>query len=642
MIEQASSRFETLKAGGMLPSPQGVALAVLELTQKHDASIQTLTHLVQTDPAMSGRILRYANAVHGGSLRHIASLPHAIVFLGLFRVRQIALGFSLIDHYRSGACKAFDYLGYWTASLATGIAAQQVSEQAQCPPDESFTCGLLSGVGRLALATAFPLDYGSLLLENLPDLALCEQETQRFGLDHAALSAELLQDWGLPEIFHQAVRYHELPTEAPFAAGSRAQALTSALHFAAKVGALLNLDAAQRWERVPSLYHAAAQIGLEDHQVPPLVESVVGHWQDWGRELHLPTRDVSDIKLLLGLPPDPVQDENLSALVVLPMRVALVTSNAEHLRALAETLDAMGLSVELATERDGALRLLSEKRPDMMMVELSDSGDASVQTLRELRGGEAGRQTYCIAMIPPEAEAGVARLMLAGASDYLLLNYSEAALIARLHSAQRVVALQGAVRSERESVIRSSSEWARSNRRLLQEALTDPLTKLHNRRYGLDRFAQEWSFSAHSGAPLSCLMLDIDHFKRVNDDFGHEIGDLVLSQIASVVERTCRKADVVFRFGGEEFCVVGPSTSLADAIHLGERIVRGVRGERFGELGKRFPVTLSVGVATRVTSDIDLEALLARADKALYSAKKEGRDRVVAARGGETSVVGKA
>jgi two-component system, cell cycle response regulator len=171
----------------------------------------------------------------------------------------------------------------------------------------------------------------------------------------------------------------------------------------------------------------------------------------------------------------------------------------------------------------------------MMMVELPDSGDASVQMLRELRGGEAGRQTYCIVMIPPEAEVGVARLMLAGASDYLLLNYSEAALLARLHSAQRVVALQGAVRSERESVIRSSSEWARSNRRLLQEALTDPLTKLHNRRYGLDRFAQEWSFSAHSGTPLSCLMLDIDHFKRVNDHYGHEIGDLVLSQIASVV-----------------------------------------------------------------------------------------------------------
>ena len=152
MIDDAKTRFNRLKASGMLPSPQGVALAVLELTQRQDASIQDLTHLVQTDPAMAGRILRYANAVHGGSLRHIASPSHAIVFLGLFRVRQIALGFSLVDHYRSGACKAFDYLGYWTASLATGITAQQLAAQAQCPPDESFTCGLLSGIGRLALA----------------------------------------------------------------------------------------------------------------------------------------------------------------------------------------------------------------------------------------------------------------------------------------------------------------------------------------------------------------------------------------------------------------------------------------------------------------------------------------------------------
>lgn len=633
MIEEARTRFETLKAGGMLPSPQGVALAVLELTQKHDASIQTLTHLVQTDPAMSGRILRYANAVHGGSLRHIASLPHAIVFLGLFRVRQIALGFSLIDHYRSGACAAFDYLGYWTASLATGITAQQVSAQAQCPPDESFTCGLLSGIGRLALATVFPNEYDVMLRQNFSALALGEAESNSFGLDHAALSAELLQDWGLPEIFYQAVRYHELPNEAPFAAGSRAQTLTAALHFAAKVGDLLNLDAAQRWERVPSLYHAAAQIGLEDHQVPPLVEKVIAQWQGWGRELRLPTQDFSDVKLLLGMPPDPAQDDNLSALVVLPMRVALVARDASHLRMLAETLEAMGLLVELASDRDSALRLLRENPPDVMMVELPDSGDAAVKTLRELRAGEAGRQIYCIAMIPPEAEPGVAKLMLAGASDYLLMNYSEAALLARINSAQRVVSLQGAVRAERESVIRSSGDWARSNRRLLQEALTDPLTKLHNRRYGLDRFAQEWSFAAHSGMPLSCLMLDIDHFKRVNDDFGHETGDLVLSQIARAIERSCRKDDVVFRYGGEEFCVVGPNTSLVDAIQLGERIVREVRAGRYGEDNKRFPVSVSVGVATRTPADRDQEALINRADKALYAAKSGGRDRVVAARG---------
>lgn len=429
------------------------------------------------------------------------------------------------------------------------------------------------------------------------------------------------------------MRHHELPAEAPFPAGSRVQVLTAALHFAAKVGSLLTLDPAQRWERVPSLYHAAAQVGLEDHEVPPLVDRVVTQWQDWGRELRLPTRDFSDIKQLLSMPPEPGAEDGLSTLVVLPMRVALVARNAGLLRALAETLDTMGLAVELAADRDSALRLLARSQSDVLMVELPDSGEASVRTLRELRACEGGRQAYCIALIPPEAEANVAKLMLAGASDYLLINYTEAALMARLNAAQRVVALQSAVRAERESVIRSSGEWARSNRRLLQEAHTDPLTRLYNRRYGMDRFQQEWSFSVHSGTSLACLMLDVDYFKRINDVHGHEMGDLVLTQVARVVEKGCRKDDVVFRFGGEEFCVVSPNTGLADAVMLAERIVRAVRDADFGGKGGTFPLTLSVGVAARLDADPDMDGLIARADKALYAAKESGRDRVTASRG---------
>lgn len=632
MIRDAKRRFEDLKATGLLPSPKGVALAVLDLTQRPDASIPALTRLVQTDPAMAGRILRYANAARGGSLRHIASLPHAIVFLGLYRVRQVALGFSLIDHYRSGNCLAFDYQAYWTASLAAGIAAQQVAHQAQCPPDESFTCGLLSGVGRLALATVFPYEYGEILAGAPSDLALRQAEVDSFGLHHAELSAELLEDWGLPEIFHQAVRYHEIPAEAPFPAGSRAHALTAVLHFAARVGHLLSMDAAQRWERVPSLYHAAAQIGLEDHEVPPLFESVVAQWQDWGRELRLPTHDFSDLKSLFTLPPDPTASYGQPTLVVLPLHVAIIAHCLPLLERLADDLTAMGLIIEQATDRDSALQLLRGQGVDLMLVELADASAASVELLRSLRATTGGRHAHCIVILPPEAEADAARLMLAGASDYLLANYSEAALLVRLHAAQRVVALQGAVRAERESVIRSSGEWARSNRRLLQEALTDPLTQLANRRYGLDRLNQEWSFARHHGTQLACLMLDIDHFKAINDQHGHEVGDMVLGQIARVLEKVCRKNDVVFRYGGEEFCVVCPSTALADAVLLGERIVRAVREGRYGQIGARFPVTLSAGVAVQSADMADPEALLARADRALYHAKANGRDRVVAAR----------
>lgn len=629
MIEDAKQRFAALKAGGMLPSPKGVALAILELTQRNDASVKTLTHLVQTDPAMAGRILRYANAVHGGSLRHIASLSHAIVFLGLFRVRQIALGFSLVDQYRSGACDAFDYLGYWTASLATGIAAQQVSGQAQCPPDESFTCGLLSGIGRLALATVFPDEYSKILTHHHNAFSLREAETSQFGLDHASLSGELLEDWGLPEMFHQAVRFHEMPAEAPFAAGSRAQALTNALHFSTKVGMLLNLDEAQRWDKLPSLYHAAAQLGLEDTDVPPLVENVVGQWHDWGRELRLPTRDFSDLKRLLSSTPGPAGENGISALVVLPMRLALIAYDPTLLRNLSETLDAMGLMVELAPDKESALRLLARQSADIMMVQLPDTGEESLRTLRDLCTSEGGRQAYCIAMIPAESETNAASLMLAGASDYLLFEHSESALLARLNSAQRVVTLQSAVRAERETVIRSSGEWARSNRRLLQEALTDPLTQLHNRRYGMDRLNQEWSYAVHSDMPLSCLMLDIDHFKNVNDRYGHEVGDLVLAHVAQVIQRTCRKDDVVFRLGGEEFCVVAPGTPLKEAMRLGERIVREIRREKFGKDHDRFQVTISIGVASRADVNGDVDALVSRADQALYAAKDQGRDRVI-------------
>jgi diguanylate cyclase (GGDEF)-like protein len=289
--------------------------------------------------------------------------------------------------------------------------------------------------------------------------------------------------------------------------------------------------------------------------------------------------------------------------------------------------------VELAPDRDIAVRLLRKQPTDVMMVELAGAQAEALDLLRALRSTEGGRHAYCIALIPHEAEGGVAQIMLAGASDYLLLDYTEAALLARLTTAQRVIALQGTVRAERELAIRSSGEWARSSRRLMKEALTDPLTQLANRRYGMDRFQQEWSFAAHHGTPLSCLMLDIDHFKRINDERGHDIGDLVLSGIARVIARNCRKDDMVFRYGGEEFCVVCPNTRLPEAVRLGNRIVQAVRSARYGEEGHRFHATLSIGVATRTEDLHALDFLVARADKALYAAKEQGRDRVVAARG---------
>lgn len=628
MNEADRRRFEELKAGGLLPSPRGVALSVLDLTGRPDTSAHDITRLVQVDPAMAGRILRYANAAHGGALRHIASLQHAITFLGLFRVRQIALGFSLIDQYRSGACPAFDYTGYWAGSLATAIAAQKLAALAQSPPDESFTCGLLAAVGRLALATAFPKDYADLLHRDLAGPTLIEEERARFGIDHRHLSAEMLKGWGLPEIFTEAVRHYEQPAAAPFPPGTRAQALTATLHLAAGIGELLSREDARRWERVPSLYHAAALAGLATDELPPLLEEVAASWKAWAAELSLPTRDHADLRSLLTAPPT-VPGEKAMGPALAPLRALLIDGEATRARRLAGTLRAMGLQVEVAADDGQAVRLLAEQGMELVLVDVNPEDPETEQRFQRLREA-GGPALHLIVLIPAAAEASVARLLLLGASDYLIHGCSEAALVARLATAQQLVTLRSAVRAERELAVSASDDWGKANRRLLQEALTDPLTRLPNRRYGMDRFAQEWAVAGSNRLPIACMMLDIDHFKRVNDEHGHDIGDLVLQQMAAVVGHNCRRSDVVFRYGGEEFCCICPNTGLAEAIQLGERIAAAVRKASFGPTHTPMTVTLSIGLAVR-TDEAEPAQLLARADKALYAAKAGGRDRVVAA-----------
>jgi len=632
MSDAAKLRFAELKDGGVLPSPRGIAMAVLDMTGRPDASIHEITYMVRTDPAMAGRILHYANAANGGALRHIVSLQHAISFLGLFRVRQIVLGFSLIERYRSGICHVFDYEKYWTTSLATAIAAQRLAGEAQSPPDESFTCGLLSGIGRLALATVFPKRYGEVLKHGLPARELLEAERAEFGIDHAELSGEMLANWGLPDIFATAVRHHEFPLDAPCAPGTRAHALMMTLNLSARIGNLLIHDEAQRWEMVPSLFNAAAQIGLEADAVPPLVEEVVAGWHDWARELKLPTKNYSDLGALLASPPARLGDENgATPLSIIPLRVALIVADAERKSVLAARLTALGLRIAAESSAGEITHLDRKNLPDIMVIDLHEAIPQSLQELHAMRVA-VGSALHMIALIAPEAESRVPQLLGAGASDYLLYNHSEAALVARLVNAQQLVSLFGAVRTGRELTVSSSRDWARANRRLLHDALTDVLTQLPNRRYGLDRFAQEWSIAASNGLPIACMMLDIDHFKRVNDEHGHDVGDLVLRQMATTIASCFRRSDIVFRYGGEEFCCICPSTAIPEGLHLAERLLAAVRAGSFGPAEAPFPVTLSIGLAVCKEGFVASAELIAQADRALYAAKAGGRNRVVASK----------
>jgi two-component system, cell cycle response regulator len=163
-------------------------------------------------------------------------------------------------------------------------------------------------------------------------------------------------------------------------------------------------------------------------------------------------------------------------------------------------------------------------------------------------------------------------------------------------------------------------------------AITDALTSLHNRRYMESHLGTLVDEAAARGKPLSLLILDIDFFKSINDNYGHDAGDDVLREFATRVRKSIRGIDLACRYGGEEFVVVMPETDVAVAQVVAERIRRRIAAEPFPiQKGKgTIDVTISIGIAALAVADDTAETILKRADQALYRAKRDGRNRVVA------------
>lgn len=207
------------------------------------------------------------------------------------------------------------------------------------------------------------------------------------------------------------------------------------------------------------------------------------------------------------------------------------------------------------------------------------------------------------------------------------------ALVLSLRSRRRAMAELAQERNSLEDrILQRTLELLQANRKLEELATTDPLTGIANRRKMTEQIAQELERARRFHHPLSLLMIDIDHFKRINDTYGHEVGDQAIIQTATLLTANLRAVDLVARFGGEEFVLLMPETHIAVAMHAAERLREQAAQLRVPvESGMEVELTISIGVAAADpygTPDSP-SSLLVRADKALYRAKKEGRNRVV-------------
>jgi len=196
-------------------------------------------------------------------------------------------------------------------------------------------------------------------------------------------------------------------------------------------------------------------------------------------------------------------------------------------------------------------------------------------------------------------------------------------------------------------VVVSSSGWylgrktdklRKSELRYYQASIQDPLTNLYNRRFFDNRLAQEFERAIRYNSPLTCLMLDIDHFKRVNDSFGHDVGDLVLQRLSAIIQKRVREFDILARYGGEEFVLLLPQTPMHNSYSLAEQIRTDVEKAEIKIKPKKVKkagtsscsVTISIGISGIPDNEANKkDKLLKQADVAMYHAKQNGRNQTV-------------
>jgi diguanylate cyclase (GGDEF)-like protein len=161
-------------------------------------------------------------------------------------------------------------------------------------------------------------------------------------------------------------------------------------------------------------------------------------------------------------------------------------------------------------------------------------------------------------------------------------------------------------------------------------AIIDELTCIFNRRHLMVRFNQEFERARRLKKELGCMMIDIDHFKDINDTYGHLVGDKILKEVAGLIMSSLRTYDIAGRYGGEEFLVILPDTNFENTLNLAERIRKNIGGSLFKKAGITItdPVTVSIGISSSSAEDLSANDMLSRADNGLYSAKGEGRNRV--------------
>ncbi len=307
----------------------------------------------------------------------------------------------------------------------------------------------------------------------------------------------------------------------------------------------------------------------------------------------------------------------------LKAKILLVEDDRVQAQFVREFLEKKGYEVVWAENGAFAIKIAKTVAVDLILLDLILPDISGHEVCRWLR---LNQDTKGIPIIMLTVKTNITDKIAgleAGADDYLPKPFDEAELNARIYASLRTKALQDELKER-------NRQLEDLLRRLEIMAITDHLTEIYNRRHFEEILKREFARALRYNLHLSCLMCDIDLFKRINDTYGHAAGDTVLKEVARLIHSSLREVDVIGRWGGEEFIVLLTQAKKADAKKVAERILQSISAHKFQGLPENEKITVSIGVAS-IPEDADIdnwEKLIKAADEALYRAKRNGRNRV--------------
>jgi len=637
-----SHQLDEILQSDHLPSPSGVALRILELTRDPDASVEDLQQTLATDPALAGRVLQYANCAQVCGTREVRTVSEAVVRLGMRTVRQLALGFSVLSRARSGPCEGFDYNGFWSRSLAVAVGGQALAPFCEgATTEEAFTCGLLGGIGSLALASVHPRTYAEVLSRwnghDRNQLTALEQEA--LLVSHDQVTAALFERWGLPAEYAAAI--------VDPGAGTGRPPLARVL---AVASAMADLCAASEEGQEPliiALLDRAAALDIPREQVLEASDSALAEWKRLGDVLDIVTEDIPSLAALASHAARPaaasatdlreLAGEVLGAFTMPdiptddldgPLRILVVDDSPSDRQLVTARLSRAGHQVEAASDGEDALARALRWNPHVIVTDWVMPRMDGLQLCRSLRSAEASRSVYIIVMTSNDRTEDLVAALDAGADDYIPKPLDPAVLSARLRAAERLVRIQDRAAQDREAIRAFAAELGVANRKLQHLALHDLQTGLPNRRYAIERLEKEWGRARRHGTPLVCMILDLDHFRSINESYGLAAGDVVLQHTARAIQACLRTTDDVCRFGGDELITICPGADTGLAQMLADRLRRAVEANQIEAPEFTGRVTVSVGVAGASPEVASATELIRLADEGLAAAKVAGFNKV--------------